>query len=166
VSASVAQVPARPCAVQQPPAAEDVPPRGGETDTAGQGPGRWRICLQTPAITTVEGTAWCKWNTDRTGVDDVSGLPSPVGGVDYDAYLPFASGKLEVHLTDQAHGGLIANYEPRLPVSPTTESTHKSGTVSFDLALQVDPDSAPPPGAPTTVAGSIAWLCGDAPAAG
>jgi hypothetical protein len=99
-------------------------------------------------------------------VDAVSGLPTTAGGVAYDAFLPFATSKLEVHLTDQAHGGLIANYEPRQPIAPTTDSTHKAGTVAFDVALLIEPESGPPPGAPATVAGRMMWVCGEPPAAG
>jgi len=165
-TASAANVPGPGCAVQQPPAGADAPPAVGEMDTTGQGPGRWRICLTTPAPTTVEGSAWCKWNAERTAVDEISGLPSTTGSIEYDAWLSFTASKFEVHLTDRAHGGLIANYEPRQQVVPGTDSTHTSGTVAFDVALQVDPDSGPPAGAPPTVTGTIAWVCGDPPLAG
>ena len=163
---SAANVPGAGCTIQQPPGPGDAPPAGGETDTKDQGAGRWRVCLTTPAPTTVEGSAWCTWNADRTAVDDVSGLPTTSASVAYDTFLSFARSELEVHLTDQGHGGLIANYVPRQQASLTTDSTHRSGTAVFDVALQVDPESGPPPGAPPTVTGIMAWVCGDPPAAG
>lgn len=158
---SAADQPDPGCAVQQQPGPGDGPAAGGEIDTTGQGPGRWRICVMSSAPATVEGSAWCKWNADRTAVDEVSGLPIPTGSVDYDAWLSFTASKFEVHLTDTAHGGLIANYVPRQQVVPATDSTHTAGTAAFDVALQVDPGSGPPVGAPPTVTGMIAWVCGD-----
>ena len=154
------------CTVQQQPGPGDAPPAGGgETDTTGQGPGRWRICLTVPAPITVEGSAWCTWNADRSAVDEISGLPSTAGSIDYDAFLPFASQKLEVHLTDRANGGTIANFEPRQPTTIASDAKHTTGTAAFDAALQVDPESAPPAGAPPSVSGTIAWVCGEPPAA-
>jgi hypothetical protein len=135
-------------------------------DMTGYGPGRWRICVTTPAPANVEGTAWCKWNGERTSVDEVSGLPSPVGAIDYEAWLSFTASKFEVHLTDRAPGGVIANYGPRQQVVPAMDSTHTRGNVAFDVALEVDPESGPPPGAPGTVGGTLAWVCGEPPAAG
>ena len=164
---SVAGVPAAGCTIQQPPGQADAPPPvGGETDTTGQGAGRWRICVSSPVPSTVEGTAWCLWNADRTAVQEVSGMPASAGSLDYDSWLSFAPSKLEVHLTDQAHDGVIANYEPRQQVALATDSTHTKGTAAFDVALVVDPESGPPAGAPPTVGGTIVWLCGDPPLAG
>lgn len=154
------------CTVQQQPGPGDAPPAGGgETDTTGQGPGRWRICLTVPAAITVEGSAWCRWNADRSAVDEVSGLPSTAGSIDYDAFLPFASEKFEVHLTDRSTGGTIANYVPRQPTTIASDPKRTTGTAAFDAALQVDPESGPPAGAPPTVSGTIAWVCGGPPAA-
>jgi hypothetical protein len=154
------------CSVQQQPGPGDAPPAGGgETDTTGQGPGRWRICLTVPAPISVEGSAWCTWNGDRSAVDEISGLPSTAGSIDYDAFLPFATQNLEVHLTDRANGGTIANFAPRQPTAIASDPKHTTGTAAFDVALEVDPESAPPAGAPPTVAGTIAWVCGAPPPA-
>ncbi|MEX2184983.1 MAG: hypothetical protein WEC14_11100 [Chloroflexota bacterium] len=153
------------CQVAQAPVAADGPPADGEMGPGDQGPGRWRVCMTLPTLATVEGSAWCTWDRDRQVVTEISGLPTPAGTVDYDAWLT-AAGSFELHLTDRGQGGLIANYETApgdLRVS--TVPTWRSGTAAFEGRLVADPESGPPRGAPPVVDGTVTWVCGDAPAA-
>jgi hypothetical protein len=135
-------------------------------DTTNDGPGRWRLCLTTPTIATIEGSAWCRWDAARTRVDEVTGLPTPAGALGYDAWLSFPAAAFEVHLTDQAHDGLIANYAPPtgLP-SVTTDDAHTNGGLPVDVALVTDEEAPGPTGAPPGVSGQFVWSCGDPPAA-
>jgi len=153
------------CAVTQPPGPADVPSTEGEMDTSDQGGGRWRLCLTTPAPISVETSAWCRWDADRTQVEDVSGLPAVVGTVAYDAFAT-RRGAFEIHLTDQAQGGLIANYEAGLAnLRLSAPSDLTGGLLAFEATLVEDPESGPPAGAPPVVSGTLAWECGEPPPA-
>jgi hypothetical protein len=153
------------CAIAQPPGPADEPPRQGtEIDTTNDGPGRWRLCLTGPIALSVEDTAWCRWDAARTTVDEVTGLPASDGAVDYDAWLSFPAAAFEVHLTDNAHGGVIANYLPRAGLSDVTPGVGRTdGTAPIDVVLVADGGSAPA-GAPPTLVGRLVWDCGDPPA--
>lgn len=152
------------CAIQQAPGPDDAPQLGGEMDTSDEGPGRWRLCLDTPASVTLEGTAWCRWDAARSNVEAVSGLPTAADGIDYDAYIDFPGSGFEVHLTDRGSGA-IANYGPRLDL-PTvdTDAAHRAGLAPVDVALLTGDDVAPV-GAAAAIAGRLRWACGDPPAA-
>jgi hypothetical protein len=155
-----------PCQIEQPPGPDDAPPQGGgEIDTTNLGGGRWRLCLTQPTTVSVEGTAWCRWDAAHAKVDEVSGLPASAGTVDYDAFMSFLHSGFEVHLTDRAHGGVIANYGPRFDLPETTTGAdHREGTAPFEVVLLADEGEAPA-GAPAALTGQLIWACGDAPAA-
>jgi hypothetical protein len=155
--------PAAECAILQPPGPRDAPPPGGEIDVAGQGPGRFRLCLGGPSPLSVEGTAWCSWDAARQSVVAVSGLPTPAGTVDYEAFLQFETGGYEVHLTDRT-SGVIANYVPRSdPTGIGAEPGQVSGLLPVDVVIFTGGEPAPP-GAPQALQGRVRWACGDPPA--
>ncbi len=152
------------CAIEQAPGPGDVPPINGEMDTSGQGPGRWRLCLDAPAQAIVEGTAWCTWDDAREAVDAVSGLPVGAGGIDYDAFIGFDISGFEVHLADRS-SGTIANYGPRLDLPDmVTEPGRRAGLSPVDVTLLTGGDT-PPAGAPLALGGRLRWACGEPPAA-
>ena len=154
------------CTVQQPPGPADGPPANNdEMDTSDDGPGRWHLCLNAPTTVSIEGSAWCRWNAERTGVDEVTGLPVAGGGVEYDAWLSFPAAAFELHLTDRGHDGAIANYVPAagLP-AVTTDAAHVQGGLPVDVKVVAD-EGVTPPGAPVGIAGQLAWSCGNPPAA-
>lgn len=151
------------CSITQAPGPADAPPAdGSEIDTSNDGPGRWRLCLTEPTLTAVEHSAWCRWNADRTRVDEVSGVPTTGGSVDFDAWLSFTGSKFEVHLNDSATG-LIASYAPLVAPNAATDPNRLGGTVPVDVALVVDPEAGSPAGAPLRVVGQMRWLCGEPP---
>lgn len=151
------------CAIEQEPGPGDAPTTGGEMDTSNDGPGRWRLCIDTPSPVSVEGTAWCTWNAARTSVDAVSGLPTNADGVDYDAVIDFPGSGFEIHATDG--GGAIANYGPRFDLpSVETDSAHREGSTEFEASLQLGEDVAPVD-APDVLEGRLRWVCGEPPAA-
>jgi hypothetical protein len=161
--ASPATTPDAECAIAQGPGPGDVPPTDGEMDTSGQGPGRWRLCLDTPLPVSVEGTAWCTWDDARQSVDAVSGLPSSAGGIDYDAFIGFDSSGFEVHLTDRS-SGTIANYGPRTDLPEmVTDPDRRAGLSPVDVTILTGGDT-PPSGAPEALGGRLRWACGDPPA--
>ncbi len=153
------------CAIAQPPGPADEPPREGtETDTSNDGPGRWRLCLSGPIALSVEDTAWCRWDAARTNVEEVTGLPASDGSVDYDAWLSFPAAAFEVHLTDNAHGGVIANYGPRAGIPDVVAGVGRAdGAVPVDVVLVADQGETPA-GAPLSLVGRLVWTCGDPPA--
>ena len=152
------------CVIQQDPGPDDAPQPGGEMDTSNEGPGRWRLCLDTPTPVSIEGTAWCRWDAARTCVDAVSGLPTAADGIDYDAYIDFPGSGFEVHLTDRGSGA-IANYGPRLDLpNVDTDAAHRAGLAPVDVALLTGGDVAPV-GAAAALAGRMRWACGEPPAA-
>jgi hypothetical protein len=151
------------CTIRQEPGPGDAPQSGGEMGTSDEGAGRWRLCLDTPTPLSIEGTAWCRWDAARSSVDAVSGLPTPAGNIDYDAYIDFPGSGFEVHLTDRG-SGTIANYGPRLDLPEIeTDAAHRTGLAPIDVAILTGDDVAPA-GAPAGLAGRLRWVCGDPPA--
>jgi hypothetical protein len=164
--ASAPPIAAADCAVQQAPGPADGPPANNdEMDTSDDGPGRWHLCLNAPTTVSIEGSAWCRWNADRTSVGEVTGLPVTSGAVDYDAWLSFPAAAFELHLTDRGHDGVIANYAPAagLPLI-STDAGQVHGGLPVDVVLVAD-EGVAPPGAPAQIAGQLAWACGNPPAA-
>ena len=152
------------CVIQQDPGPADAPQPGGEMDTSDEGAGRWRLCLDTPTTLSIEGTAWCRWDAARSNVEAISGLPTPSGGIDYDAYIDFPGSGFEVHLTDRGSGA-IANYGPRLDLPDIdTDAAHRAGLAPVDVALVNGGDIAPV-GAAAALVGRLRWACGEPPAA-
>ncbi len=153
------------CLIVQAPGPGDEPPRaGGELDTADDGAGRWRQCLSGPIEVTVEGTAWCRWDPDRTAVTEVAGLPVAIGGVEYDSWLVTDGSAFEVHLTDRGPAGLIGNYRPGVGGPRlTTDAQRSAGVAAIDVALAVDDGELPPAGLPIALLGLFRWQCGDPP---
>ena len=152
------------CALTTQPSPADEPPRGGEEliDTANWGGGRWRLCLAEPLVASAEGTLWCTWTADRSAVLELNPRPVRIGALDYEVWLSFQMNKFEFHAMDLR--GTIANYEPGA-APPTGVSTDggRSGALTFDAGLVVDPESGPPPGAPPRHGGAVSWTCADPP---
>jgi len=136
-------------------------------DVTDYGGARWRLCLTGPIVASVENTAWCLWSPDRKSVLEVSGHPTRIGTIDYDAWAAVSRGEFQLGTTDRAEGGTIATYEPgaNQPVGEA-EDEGRIGQLAFDVTLMIDPEAGPPEGAPPRHMGSMRWICGDAPSPG
>src|SRR5262245_28617455 len=151
------------CVVTTPPGPGDQVPDPGEIDTTDLGAGRWRLCLAEPASFSVEGTAWCTWSDDRTSVREAMGLPLPIGsgGSTVDGGVVVDAGEVYVASNDPR---LISSWQGGPDgVDLRPEAGGKSGTAIFRIPAIVDQES-PPPIAPPTAAGVLAWQCAEAPA--
>jgi hypothetical protein len=153
------------CPITAAPGASDEPPRdGAELDTTDMGGGRWSLCLSMPTPVGLEGRAWCTWDEARSRPVEVAGLPTPVGSVDYDAYVNLERGEVGASLTDRgAVEGSVATYQERGPLTIETTDDGRDGVVLVDVVLVVDPESGPPPGAPQALGGLMRWTCGPPP---
>jgi hypothetical protein len=161
---SVGPSPVEDCALVTQPGAADEPDRSGGDliDMSDFGGGRWRLCLNEPLTATGESSAWCLWTQDRTAVSEINGLRTRIGALDYDASLSIARNAFELHTFDQ--GTTVGNYEPgpEVPVGEASEGT-RSGNLTFDVTVIVDPEAGAPAGAEPRYARSMRWQCGDAP---
>ena len=152
------------CALTTEPGPADEPNRdGGELDMTDYGGGRWRMCLTEPINASVEHTAWCIWTQDRTAVSEINGLRVGINALEYDTYLSIARNEFQL----QATGSTGGVYEPAhvVPVGEASEDG-RSGDLTFDVALKVDPGAGAPPGAESRYAGSMSWQCADPPPPG
>jgi hypothetical protein len=168
-ASGIGLVPDQSCTVEVAPGPDDAPPVGGGDliDTSHFGPGRWRLCLAPPAVLTLEDTAWCEWNGNRTMVTQVSGHPRAIESTDVDGYVSFDPPSAGTSVTDETKWDRMVNFTvERQPVSIESDPAHLSGRAAFDLAQYLDPELGIVVGAPTAMAGTIAWVCGDPPAAG
>jgi hypothetical protein len=154
------------CSVEQHPGPADAPPDGGGDlmDFSDFGPGRWRLCLAAPAVLTLEHTAWCEWNGDRTMVIHMMGHPRTVESTELDGYVSFVPPAAGASLTDESRWDRIVSFERvRHPVKIESDRGHVTGRAAFDLAQNVDPELGIVAGAPSAIAGTIAWICGEPP---
>ena len=100
-------------------------------------------------------------------VTQVSGHPRAVGATEVDAYIGFAPPAIGASVTDQSQWDRIVSYVlERHPPVIDSDPAHATGRAAFDLAQNVDPELGIVVGAPTAMAGTIAWICGDPPARG
>lgn len=167
-TSGVGLVPDQSCAVEAAPGLNDAPSgNGGDLiDNSDYGPGRWRSCLVAPEVLVFENTAHCGWSEDRTTVTEIIGLPTDVGDVDFDGHLTFAPVAGSVSLTDPQWDRSVHYDREGRQVSIDTNEAHVTGRAAFELAQSVDPELGIVVGAPTAIAGTIAWVCGAPPAAG
>jgi hypothetical protein len=169
VSSASAGLPLDPgsCAVQTPPGPADrVPAEAGDPfNTADPGNGRWRLCLQTPNAVSLEGSAVCTWNPDRTAVVEVDGLPlEPEKGVTIEGGARIGEGA-DVFMqrgTTASGDQLFSIYESPDAQPVRAVGGGRIGIGAFDLTLSPDPETSVP-GSPPKLAGLIGWACGVAP---
>jgi hypothetical protein len=142
----------------------DEPPRGGGDvlDLTDFGAGRYRLCLTDPLVGSFEHTAWCNWTDDRSTVRDVNGLPMRIDDVAYDGWVPLDADEFQLSTTDAR--GRVSTYraDARNQRREVGEDG-RAGHVAFAVALQLDPESNPHPGAPPGFIGAMRWTCGDPP---
>ena len=101
-----------------------------------------------PTPVALEGRgAWCTWDEARSRPVEVAGLPTPVGSVDYDAYVNLERGEVGASLTDR--GGVAPSPRTRAGTAHHRDPTDdgRDGVVLVDVPV-VDPEWTPPPGAP------------------
>jgi hypothetical protein len=157
------------CALATQPGPQDRPrDAGGDLmDLTNAGPGRWRVCTIEPTAVVAEGTAWCRWNDGRTGVDEVQGLPVPVGGGTVDGGV--ALRQAATYLSTTSTDGTINSYDstsgPQAVNEVNAVDGGRSGAARFVLGPILDPEH-PPAVRPTNIVGVLRWQCGAPPAPG
>ena len=153
------------CVLANEPGPNDRPPdAGGDPIDPAMGAGRWRVCTSEPTAFVVEGTAWCKWNDGRTGVDEVQGLPVPVGGGTIDGGV--ALREPTVYLSTTSTDGTINSYDsasgPQAVNAVNAVDGGRTGVARFVVGPIVDPEH-PPAVRPPNVVGVLRWQCGQRP---
>ncbi len=156
------------CAPPDEPGPADAPPDGSGDlmDFSDYGGGRWRLCLTGPIVASLQNRAMCRWSDDRSSVIEVSGMPTKLGPIDYDAWVAVDRGEFQMSRTDWGRVGSIATYVPRAnpPIGDMTDD-RRIGRLAFDVTLLVDPESGAPAGAPPRHVGQMRWICADPPPA-
>jgi hypothetical protein len=156
------------CAIATAPGPDDEPSRtGGDLmDNSDFGGGRWRYCLEEPMVLSIEHSAWCTWNADRTRVVEVTGLPARAGPVRHDVSIDLVRRAFQWSTTDAT--GTVATYEPAGTVAiQLLDDDGGAGVGSFQVALMPDPNGELPlpVGFPGRFGGVLRWQCGDPPPA-